>query len=109
MDAGLIGDERIAFGHITDVGANLFDLGSDVAPEDSRRACRWFVKSEQRVNQRRLARAIRAEQADAASAQRAFDVVQDAALAEFDPQLIQFNNWIHSWHVSSTKPHKVSR
>src|SRR5262245_52710842 len=97
MYAGLVGDERVAFGHVADARANLSDFGPDVAPEDSRRARRRPVKSEQRVNQRRLASAVRAGQADAPAPQRALDVVQDAPLAEIDSQVVEFNDWIHRW------------
>src|SRR5262245_7976173 len=95
MDAGLVGDERVSFGHVADVRPDIFDLGSDVPPEDSRRPRRRRVKSEQRVNQRRLARAVRAEQSDAAALQLPFDVVEDRPLAEYDSQLVQFNDWSH--------------
>src|SRR5262249_19066367 len=94
---------------VADIRANIFDLGSDVAPEDSRRARSRFVKSEQSVNQRRLARAVRPEQADAAAPQRALDVVKDAPPAEFDSQSVQFNDWVHHIPVSSWPRHERRR
>ena len=106
MHASLIGNERIALGHVADDPANLLGFCVDVSAKDARSpGCGW-MKAKQRVNERRLARAVRTKQADAVAAQFALQIIQDAPLAEFNPQLVEFNNrsGIHiTRHLSRTQ------
>jgi hypothetical protein len=49
------------------------------------------------MNERRLARAIRAEQSCATAVQRPADIMEDPPLAEYYSQLIQLNYWLNYW------------
>src|SRR4028118_2010965 len=96
MHARHLGDKRIALGHVADEAANLFGVGRDVLTEDARRARVRGMKAQERVDERGLPRAVRAEQADGAAIERAAQVLQDRTPAKGHAQTVEINNWNHN-------------
>src|ERR1044071_5402968 len=100
MDAGHLRDESIALRHIADQALDLIGIAADVAAEDACGSRRRSMKAEQRMNQRRFSRAVRAQQTDCASAQSTVEFAQNGAATERDRQLLQINNrrvGVRSW------------
>src|ERR1043166_7027747 len=89
MHSRHFGDERIALGHVADQRADLFRVVEDVVAEDLRGARVWLMKPEQRVNQRRLARAVWTKQTDRAPTQVAAQVLKYLPAAESSTQTVK--------------------
>ncbi len=64
MNGTHFGNERIAFGHVTDERSDLLCLIVDVVTEDASGTCRGLIKTKQRMNQRCLASSVRTKQTD---------------------------------------------
>ena len=64
MHAGHGGDEGVVFRHVADQAAHFARVVADIAAENARSSGRRLMEAEQRVEQRRFARAVRAQQAD---------------------------------------------
>src|SRR5262245_26105672 len=91
MHASHVGDKRVTLRHVADKRTDLFRSTSYIVSEDARRTRCRYMKSEECMNERRFSRAVRAEQADAATTQRSLDLVQAAPLATSDAQPIELN------------------
>ena len=62
-------NERVALGHVANQSFDLICVGADVAAKDSRGTGRGWMKTEERMNQRGLARTVRTKQADRSTAE----------------------------------------
>src|SRR5829696_6011085 len=85
-------DERVALGHVANQRSDLFCLIDDVHAEDLCGAGRRCVKSEQRVNERRLAGAIWTEQTDRFTTQIAAKVFKNWPLTERDAETMKVDH-----------------
>src|SRR5215213_92580 len=86
-------DKRVALGHVANQRSDLFGLIGDVHAEDVCGTGGRRVKSEQRVNQRRLARAIWSEQTDRFPTQIAAKVFQDCPATESNAEAVEVDHW----------------
>jgi hypothetical protein len=77
-----LGDERVAFGHITDQRFDLVRVIADVVAEDLCRARGRVMEAEQRVNQRGLAGAVWSKQSDCLAAKIAAEVFENRTTTE---------------------------
>src|SRR6185503_16597713 len=71
---------------------DLFRLVDDVETKDLRSACRRRMKSEQRVNQRRLAGAVWTEQTDCFTAQIATQVFENLSTPKSNAETMQVDH-----------------
>ena len=74
-------------------------MGADVVAENARGAGGGLVESEQRIEQRRFARAVGPQQADGAAGQRGFQLLQNGARAEAHFQAVQLDYGVHYFTI----------
>src|SRR5713101_1445871 len=82
VNARHLRDERLTFRHVANQSFDLICFAADVAAENSCGAGYGRMKTEQRVNQRRLAGAVRAKQTYCSTAQLAVQAFQNRTAAK---------------------------
>src|SRR5215469_3716694 len=85
-NAGRARNERVILRHVADQGSQPTARAANVQAQNASRAAGGRVESEQGVDQRRLSRAIRAEQADRPRVHLSFEAVKNLAATEVNFQ-----------------------
>ena len=96
-NAAHVADKRVVLRHVTDALADARAFLPCIDAEDARRAAGRSVETEQCVDERGLASAVRAEKTDGVTAQLAGQTVENGPTAQPHFEPIQFDHAHVSW------------
>ena len=98
-----VGDVGVALGHVAEAALERDAVGRDVAAEDARGAGVRAMEAEEGGEQRRLAGAVGAEEADDAARQLAAQPGEDGAAAEADLEPVELEERRRRRHSRPTR------